>query len=90
MDYIMSSIQEGTGHDIPRIHMRNKIHCQTRLPLWSRLPKVVKDYHAKYDRISGILDDNAEILEAVHADLSRPCSPSGRQSTYSSERFVVA
>jgi IS5 family transposase len=87
MDYIMSSIGEGAGHDIPRIPMRNKIHCQTRLPLWGRLPKVVKDYHAKYERISGILDDNPGILEAVHADLSNPCSPSGRQSTYSSEQF---
>ncbi len=88
MDYITSSIQENAGHDIPRIPMRNKIHCQTRLPLWGRLPKVVKDYHAKYDQISGILDDNPGIFDAVHADLSRPCSPSGQQSPYSSEQFL--
>lgn len=68
--------------------MRNKIHCQTQLPLWGHPPKEVRDYRAKYDRISGILDDNPCILEAVHEDLSRLCSPSGRQSTYSSEQFL--
>ena len=84
----MSSICENTGHDIPRIPMRNKIHIQPCFPLWSHEPKEVRDYQDKYNRISQILDDNPGVLEAVHADLSSPCSPSGRQSTFSSEQFL--
>jgi IS5 family transposase len=68
--------------------MRNKINIQPRFPLWSKVPKEVRDYRDRYDRISKILDDNPEVLTTVHADLCAPCSPSGRQSTYSSEQFL--
>ena len=33
------------------------------------LPKVVRDYRARYRAISQVLDDNPEILSAVHKDL---------------------
>ena len=33
------------------------------------LPKVVRDYRARYRAISQVLDDNPEILSAVHQDL---------------------
>ena len=33
------------------------------------LPKVVRDYRARYRAISQVLDENAEILAAVHGDL---------------------
>ena len=35
------------------------------------LPKVVRDYRARYRAISQVLDDNPEILEAVHQDLQK-------------------
>ena len=35
------------------------------------LPKVVRDYRARYRAISQVLDDNPEILSAVHADLQK-------------------
>ena len=68
--------------------MRNKINIQPSFPLWSRVPKEVREYRNRYERISTILDDNHLILEALHADLSAPCSAVGRQSTYSSEQFL--
>lgn len=68
--------------------MRNKINLQPSFPLWSKIPKEVRDYRERYDRISRILDDNPGVLETVHNDLAAPCSPSGRQSTYSSEQFL--
>lgn len=68
--------------------MRNKINIRPSFPLWSKIPKEVRDYRERYDRISKILDDNPEVLETVHGDLAAPCSPSGRQSTYSSEQFL--
>jgi IS5 family transposase len=67
--------------------MRNKIHIQPSFPLWSRVPKEVREYRERYERISTILDDNPAILEALHADISAPCSAVGRQSTFSSEQF---
>jgi transposase, IS5 family len=84
----MSSIAENTGHYNPRIPMRNKINIQPSFPLWSKVPKEVRDFRERYHRIDKIIDDNPGILETIHADFSRPCSPTGRQSTYSSEQFL--
>lgn len=84
----MTSIDKNTSHNNPGIPMRSKIILQPSFPLWSRVPKEVRDYRERYERISRILDDNPEVLEALHTDLSAPCSPAGRQSTYSSEQFL--
>jgi hypothetical protein len=35
------------------------------------LPKVVRDYRDRYRAISQVLDDNPEILSAVHRDLQK-------------------
>jgi IS5 family transposase len=75
-------------HNKPRLPMRNKINIQPCFPFWSKVPKEVRDYHERYNRINTILDENPAILEAVHIDLSRPCSETGRQSTFSSEQFL--
>jgi IS5 family transposase len=68
--------------------MRHKIHLQPCISFPSRLPQIVVQFQERYNRISGILDENISILEAVHTDLSRLCSPAGRQATYSSEQFL--
>jgi IS5 family transposase len=47
---------------------------------------IVKDYHAKYNKIDRILDENPEILHAVHDDLFQKMgSLKGRNSHYSTE-----
>jgi IS5 family transposase len=84
----MTSIDKNASHSNPCIPMRTKINLQPSFPLWSRVPKEVRDYRERYDRISLILDDNPEVLETLHVDLAAPCSPAGRQSTYSSEQFL--
>jgi IS5 family transposase len=68
--------------------MRNKINIQPCFPFYSRVPKEVVDFQKRYDRIDHLLDENPAILEAIHADLARPCSEAGRQSTFSSEQFL--
>jgi len=68
--------------------MRNKINAQPCFPFCSRVPSIVAQYQKRYEKISNILDENCAILEALHADLSRPCSETGRQSTFSSEQFL--
>lgn len=77
-----------TRHDNPRIPMRNKINIQPSFALFSRVPQEVKQFRERYNRIDQILDENPDILTVVHADLARPCSASGRQSTFSSEQFL--
>jgi hypothetical protein len=72
----------------PRIPMRNKIHIQPCISFPSRVPQIVVQFQERYNRIGQILDENPAILEAVHADLSKPCSATGRQSTFSSEQFL--
>ena len=56
------------------------------------LPKVVRDYRARYRAISQVLDDNPEILSAVHKDLLKlsegDCS--GREGDYTSENILRA
>lgn len=56
------------------------------------LPKVVRDYRARYRAISQVLDDNPEILSAVHKDLLKlsegDCE--GREGDYTSENILRA
>jgi IS5 family transposase len=81
-------ISDDTRHDTPRIPMRTKIHIQPCFPSFSRVPKIVVDFQKRYERISQLLDETPGILDAVHGDLCRPCSTTGRQSTFSSEQFL--
>jgi IS5 family transposase len=56
------------------------------------LPKVVRDYRARYRAISQVLDDNAEILSAVHHDLQSLSEgdAKGRGGDYTSENILRA
>ena len=56
------------------------------------LPKVVREYRAKYKAISQVLDRNPEILDAAHEDLKRLSSPNrfGREGDYTSENLLRA
>jgi transposase, IS5 family len=56
------------------------------------LPKVIRDYRARYRGISQVLDDNAEILSAVHKDLLKLSEgdSSGRKGDYTSENILRA
>lgn len=68
--------------------MRPKIHLQPCISFPSRIPQVVIQFQDRYNRISGILDQNIGVLEAVHTDLCRICSKDGRQGAFSSEQFL--
>ena len=56
------------------------------------LPKVVRDYRARYRAISQVLDDNPEILSAVHKDLLKLSQgdSKGREGDYTSENILRA
>ena len=56
------------------------------------LPKVVRDYRARYRAISQVLDRNPEILEAVHRDLERLSHGGrrGREGDFTSENILRA
>jgi IS5 family transposase len=56
------------------------------------LPKVVRDYRARYRAISQVLDDNPKILSAVHQDLLTLSEgdSSGREADYTSENILRA
>ena len=56
------------------------------------LPKVVRDYRARYRAISQVLDDNREILSAVHKDLLKLSEggAEGREGDYTSENILRA
>jgi hypothetical protein len=56
------------------------------------LPKVVRDYRARYRAISQVLDDNPEILSAVHEDLLKLSEggTEGREGDYTSENILRA
>jgi IS5 family transposase len=56
------------------------------------LPKVVRDYRARYRAISQVLDDNPEILSAVHKDLLKLSEgdTDGREGDYTSENILRA
>ena len=56
------------------------------------LPKVVRDYRARYRTISQVLDKNAEILDAVHQDLRKLSQGDrkGRKGDFTSENILRA
>ena len=56
------------------------------------LPKVVRDYRARYRAISQVLDGNPEILSAVHKDLQALSEGDamGREGDYTSENILRA
>ena len=56
------------------------------------LPKVVRDYRARYRAISQVLDNNPEILSAVHKDLLKLSEgdSTGREGDYTSENILRA
>jgi IS5 family transposase len=56
------------------------------------LPKVIRDYRARYRAISQVLDDNDAILSAVHKDLQELSEgdSKGREGDYTSENILRA
>ena len=56
------------------------------------LPKVIRDYRARYRAISQVLDGNPEILSAVHKDLRELSEgdATGREGDYTSENILRA
>lgn len=56
------------------------------------LPKTVREYREKYNRISQILDDHPEILDRVHRDLAKLSEGGrkGRESDFTSETLLRA
>lgn len=56
------------------------------------LPKVVRDYRARYRAISQVLDNNPEILTVVHKDLQKLSEgdSTGREGDYTSENILRA
>jgi IS5 family transposase len=56
------------------------------------LPKVIRDYRARYRAISQVLDGNPEILLAVHKDLRELSEgdAKGREGDYTSENILRA
>ena len=50
------------------------------------LPKVVRDYRARYRTISQVLDKNSEILDVVHEDLKHLSQGGGRGGKATSPR----
>ena len=56
------------------------------------MPKVVRDYRARYRTISQVLDANRKILSAVHADIAKLSEgdSEGREGDYTSENIMRA
>jgi transposase, IS5 family len=56
------------------------------------LPKIIRDYRAQYRAVSQVLDDNSEILSAVHEDLLELSEgdATGREGDYTSENILRA
>jgi IS5 family transposase len=56
------------------------------------LPKVVRDYRARYRTISQVLDKNSEILDAVHQDIKHLSQGGrkGRKGDFTSENILRA
>jgi IS5 family transposase len=56
------------------------------------LPKVVRDYRARYRAISQVLDENPEILDTVHEDLKKLSQGGreGRKGDFTSENILRA
>lgn len=79
--------------------MRLKRKLQIDLSFHSSTLKVTKEYHAKYERISKILDRNPRIVDRLHEDLKEPLkyarqkAANGRSFKYTSDnvlRILVA
>jgi hypothetical protein len=51
-------------------------------------PTLIQEYEGEYNRISEILDDCPQILDAVHEDLKELGKPQGWGSTYGAEQFL--
>jgi len=56
------------------------------------LPRVIRDYRARYREISQVLDANGEILSVVHKDLQKLSEgdSAGREGDYTSENILRA
>lgn len=56
------------------------------------LPRAVRDYRAKYEAISEVLDENPELVGVVHQDLRKLSQggPRGRKGDYTSENILRA
>jgi transposase, IS5 family len=56
------------------------------------LPKVIRDYRARYRTISQVLDKNPEIVDAVHQDLKKLSQGGrkGRKGDFTSENILRA
>jgi len=56
------------------------------------LPKVIREYRARYRRISQVLDKNSEILDLVHQDLKKLSQGDrkGRKGDFTSENILRA
>jgi len=56
------------------------------------LPKVVRDYRARYRAISQVLDENPGVLDLVHKDLQKLSAgdSGGREGDYTSENILRA
>jgi len=56
------------------------------------LPKVIRDYRARYRAISQVLDDNPNILAAVHEDILKLSEgdSQGREGDFTSENILRA
>jgi len=52
--------------------MRIKLNTQTEIDFQPSNLKLTNQYYAKYKSVSSILDENPEIVEAVHRDLKKP------------------
>ena len=56
------------------------------------LPRVLRDYRARYRTISQVLDDNPGVLDAVHRDIQHLSqgSSKGRKGDFTSENILRA
>ena len=73
--------------------MRPKFNSQQELDFTPSSLKVTNEYYARYERISQVLNENPEILDAVHRDLARVSgekqkSPGGQDCDFSSETVL--
>ena len=79
-----------TAHSTKRVLiMRQKIDGKPSFPFRVGPPaKVYREYQERYNRIDALLEANPAILDAVHDDLDKQCSDTGRPSEFSSEQFL--
>lgn len=69
--------------------MRTKINIQPSFPLvCNAFPREYVNFQHGYNTINQLLDDNPDIIDAIHHDLAKICSDDGRESTFSSEQYL--